>query len=256
VVLAAGRGQRFGGLKQLAAMRADRATVTDVLLERAAEAGVERAVIVVRAEIEPQLRAHLDAIGWPEIPTVFAVQRQPRGTADAVVAARDALDGSAIVVNADDLYPASAFRTLVAHLRDASNEEHATIAFRLDRTLLGARPESRALLLVDDDGVLVGVREGRIEKTRGLRFVRDDRSEPVPADALVSMNMWGFRPSGLAAIETAVSTNDGAAGEIYLPDVVAQMVAAGAPVRALPSDEVCIGLTYADDVDALRSALS
>ena len=256
VVLAAGRGRRFGGLKQLASVRADRSTVTDVLLQRAAEAGVERAVIVVRADIEPRIRAHLDAVGWPGIPTVFAVQRRPRGTADAVLAARDVIEGSAIVVNADDLYPASAFRMLVAHLRDTSSEENATIAFRLDHTLLGARPESRALLTVDDAGVLIGVREGRIEKTPVLQFVRDDRAEPVQGDELVSMNIWGFRPSVFPAIEAAVSAHRTDAGELYLPDVVAQLVASGVTVRVLRSEETCIGLTYREDVDAPRSALS
>jgi bifunctional N-acetylglucosamine-1-phosphate-uridyltransferase/glucosamine-1-phosphate-acetyltransferase GlmU-like protein len=255
VVLAAGRGRRFGGLKQLAAVRADRATVTDVLLQRAAEAGVERAVIVLRSEIEPQVRAHLDAIGWPSIPTGFAVQPQARGTADAVLAARDAVDGPVIVVNADDLYPVSAFRALVDHLRDAPDDEHAAVAFRLDRTLLGTRPESRALLAVGETGLLVGVREGRIEKADGLRFVRGDEAELLRGDELVSMNMWAFRPAVFADILAAVSAHDDA-GEIYLPDVVARMIATGATVRVLRSDEPCIGLTYGEDVDALRTALS
>src|SRR5690348_16402033 len=140
VVLAAGRGRRFGGLKQLTAVLGS-ATVTDVLVQRAAAAGVEQAVIVLRSEIQPQVRAHLDAIGWPAIPVTFALQHQARGTADAVLAARDAVDGAFIVVNADDLYPASAFGALVDHLRDAPDDEHATVAFRLERTLLGTRPE-------------------------------------------------------------------------------------------------------------------
>src|SRR4051794_5098745 len=186
VVLAAGRGRRFGGLKQLAEVRSDRATVTDVLVERAAEAGVGRAVIVLRSEIERQVRAHLDTFGWPSIPTRFAMQHQARGTADAVLAARDAVDGALIVVNADDLYPVSAFRALVGHLCHAPDDEHATVAFRLDRTLLGTRPESRALLAVDHTGLLVGVREGQIEKENGLHFVRGDEAEPVRGDELVS----------------------------------------------------------------------
>jgi len=256
VVLAAGRGRRFGGLKQLTAVRSDRATVTDVLMQRAAEAGVAETVIVVRAEIEPQLRAHLDAIGWPAIPTTFAVQRHARGTADAVLAARDAVEGALIVVNADDLYPASAFRALVDHLRDAPDNEHATVAFRLDRTLLGTRPESRARLTTDDRGLLGDVREGRVEKDGGLRFVRGDESEPLRGDELVSMNLWAFRPSVFAHLAASVSEHDGELGEVYLPDVVARMVATGATVRVLPSDETCIGLTYGDDVDALRTALS
>jgi hypothetical protein len=111
-------------------------------------------------------------------------------------------------------------------------------------------------LTVDDAGLLVGIREGQVEKTGGLRFVRHDRSQPLRGDELVSMNIWAFRPSVFAAIEAAVSAHRSGSGEIYLPDVVAQIVGHGVTVRVLPSDEACIGLTYRDDVDALRSALS
>ena len=158
-------------------------------------------------------------------------------------------------MNADDLYPVSAFRALVGHLCHAPEDEHATVAFRLDRTLLGTRPESRALLAVDHKGLLVGVREGQIEKEDDLHFVRGDEAEPVRGDELVSMNMWAFRPAAFADIVAAVSEHDNAS-EIYLPDVVARMIATGATVRVLASNETCIGLTYAEDVDALRTALS
>src|SRR2546423_12219513 len=168
VVLAAGRGTRFGGLKQLVAVRDDGATVTDLLVRRAADAGIEKAVIVVRPEIEAQVRAHVEAIGSTGIPVELVVQRRPRGTADAVLAARDAVGGPFVVVNADDLYPASAFSSIARHLRDAPAHENAVVGFRVQRTLVGSRPESRALLTIDGAGVLVAVREGSVVKDGGL----------------------------------------------------------------------------------------
>ena len=256
VVLAAGRGTRFGGLKQLVAVRDDGATVTDVLVRRAADAGFERAVIVVRPAIEERIRAHIETMGSTEIPVELAVQRRPRGTADAVLAARDAVRGPLVVVNADDLYPAGAFSLIATHLRDAPAHEHAVVGFRLDRTLVGSRPEARALLTIDEAGALVAVREGHVDKNGGLRFRTATSVEKVRGDELVSMNMWTFRPNVFDALGAAVAelgAHDPDV-EVFLPDVVATMIAGGATVRVLPSDETCIGITYREDVDAVRTA--
>jgi NDP-sugar pyrophosphorylase family protein len=257
VVLAGGLGTRFGGTKQLVAVREDGATVTDVLLERAAAAGIARAVIVVRPEIEDRLRARADRMERTGIRVEVVLQNRPRGTADAVLAAREAIDGSFVVVNADDLYPAVAFSLVAGHLREARSTEHAVVGFRLDRTLVGSRPEARALLTVDEAGAPVAVREGRVEKGAVLRFVTAMSVEPLAGDERVSMNMWGFRPSVFDALAVAVA---GApvttrATEVLLPDVVATMIDQGDTVRVLGCDEPCIGITYPDDVDAVRRLL-
>ena len=257
VVLAAGLGTRFGGTKQLVPVRDDGATVTDVLLERAAAAGIAGAVIVVRPEIEDGLRARAHRMEQPGIRVELALQNRPRGTADAVLAARKAIDGAFIVVNADDLYPAVAFSLVARHLRDARSTEHAAVGFRLDRTLVGSRPESRALLTVGRTGTLVGVREGRVEKGSVLRFVTATSVEPLAGDELVSMNMWGFRPSVFDALTAAV-LGAGAktqSTEISLPEVVATMIEQDEAVRVLGCDEPCVGITYPDDVDAVRALL-
>ena len=257
VVLAAGRGTRFGGLKQLVAVRDDGATVTDVLVRRAAKAGFEQAVIVVRPAIEELVRDHLDEMGAAGIPVELAVQRRPRGTADAVLAARDAVGGPFVVVNADDLYPAGAFALIATHLRDAPAREHAVVGFRLDRTLVGSRPEARALLSIDAAGTLAAVREGNVGKD-GLHFITAMSVEGLRGDEIVSMNMWGFRPSAFDALAASVAelgAHDPDV-EVFLPDVVATMIAGGATVRVLQSDDACIGITYREDVDAVRAAQS
>jgi bifunctional N-acetylglucosamine-1-phosphate-uridyltransferase/glucosamine-1-phosphate-acetyltransferase GlmU-like protein len=255
IVLAAGRGTRFGGPKQLVAVRDDGSTITDILLRRAADVGVERAAIVVHPDIETQVRSHLDAI-LPDGQVVLILQRERRGTADAVLAARDAVPGPMIVVNADDLYPESAFTALAAHLRDAPAHEHAAVGFRVERTRIGARPESRALLDIDESGALRGVREAKIRRDRDGGFSTTEPRDAVAGDRLVSMNMWAFRPGVFDALEAAVDEFERRSvdGEVYLPDVVASMVATGATVRVLPSDETCVSLTYPEDLDAVRSA--
>src|SRR5712675_176569 len=111
VVLAAGRGSRFGGLKQLAPVGAHGAAIMDVLVRRAAEAGFGRAVIVIAPGMADAVWAHLAGLPDPGIPIALATQvprpgrTRPLGTADALLSARPAVDGSFVVVNGDDLYP-------------------------------------------------------------------------------------------------------------------------------------------------------
>jgi bifunctional N-acetylglucosamine-1-phosphate-uridyltransferase/glucosamine-1-phosphate-acetyltransferase GlmU-like protein len=240
VVLAAGKGTRFGGPKQLVPVRDDGATITDVLCARAAAAGIDHAVLVVNPEIEHDVQrgAHVEIV----------VQRHPRGTADAVLTAREVAPGPIVVVNGDDLYPERAF-ALVA----APSREHAALGFRLDRCRIGSGPESRALLECSATGMLSRVREVKIEQRADAAFAVAGESEVVPGDQRVSMNMWLFQPSVFGALDAAVAA--GTEGEVFLPDVVASMVATGEHIRMLPCDDECLSLTYAEDVEVMRSAL-
>jgi bifunctional N-acetylglucosamine-1-phosphate-uridyltransferase/glucosamine-1-phosphate-acetyltransferase GlmU-like protein len=242
VVLAAGQGTRFGGPKQLVAVRDDGATIMDVLIVRAAAVGIVNAVVVVNPEIEREVRAHLG------VSVEVVVQKQRRGTADAVLTAREAAAGPIVVVNADDVYPLSAFAVVAMHL-----DEHAAVGFRLDRGRIGSRPESRALLECDATGLLTQVREVQIERRAGGSFVVAGESAIVAGDQRVSMNMWAFQPSVFDALDAAVAAKT--EGEVFLPDVVAAMVRAGAPVRVVPCDDECVSLTYAEDIAVVRSAL-
>ena len=197
-------------------------------------------------------------MGAAPIPVEIVLQREHRGTADAVLAARSAVSGSIVVVNADDLYPGRAFTSIVDHLRDAPADEHAVVGFRVDRTLNGPRPEMRALLTVDRTGALVGAREGSVEKEEGLRFRTATTLEALRGDELISMNIWGFRPSVFDVLAAAVGETGAhdRGVEVYLPDVVAKMIVGGATIRVLPSDDVCLGITYPEDVAAVRAAWS
>ena len=251
VVLAAGRGTRFGGLKQLVAVRDDGATVTDLLVRRGADAGIEKAVIVVRPEIEAQVRAHVEAIGSTGIPVELVVQRRPRGTADAVLAARDAVGGPFVVVNAK----------IHAHFEGAfvrQNADRAAVAAGVGpyaECKCGIEDRTRAHLLA----TLAQLEPlYALEKDGGLNFRTGTAVDVLRGDEIVSMNMWGFRPSvfdalGAAVAELGVRALD---VEVYLPDVVSMMIAGGTTVRVLLSDEACIGITYREDVAAVRAAQS
>jgi NDP-sugar pyrophosphorylase family protein len=222
----------------------------DVLLARAAACGLANAVVVIRSEIESEVADHFAAHA-PALPvrvvhqSVPSDRDKPLGTADAVLQCRAEITGTFVVVNADDLYPLSAFTLLASHL--ASSDEHGLIAFRLRNTVISDRPVSRALLSFD----------ARAQ----LRAIDERRSiEPatVSGDEWVSMNMWGFQPSIMEALAIAVEgfLAAGANGEVLLPDVVAELVHAGPPVRVIPCEEPCIGVTYAEDVSTVRDTLT
>jgi NDP-sugar pyrophosphorylase family protein len=245
VVLAAGSGVRFGGVKQLAPVGPNGEAILDVLLERAALAGFTRAAIITAPAIEGQMHEHLTA-HRPILPVDIVLQPVPSGTVDAVFRARDVVEGPFAVVNADDLYPADGFSMLADHL--SAEAGHALVAFRVGRTLIGTRPVKRALLDLDDEGRLVALRESTVAAGSGALL----------GDEWVSMNMWGFSPSMFDTLGRAVDDfiANGAAGEILLPEVVSSLVGAGVTVRVLRCEQPCVGITYAEDVDVVREALS
>jgi NDP-sugar pyrophosphorylase family protein len=214
--------------------------------------------------MEAQVRGHLAAMGDTPIPVDLAMQRlvpgrtRPLGTADAVLAARAAVDGSFVVVNGDDVYPEPAFALLAVHLADGAAGEHALVAFRVSQTLSGDRPVSRAIVETDEAGALVAIREGTVVPgAAGLRFETATGSQPIADDACVSMNMWGFRPSIFEPLADAVAqfVAEDRDGEAWLPDVVQAQVDAGATVRVLMCEERCFGVTHEADLAAVRSAL-
>src|SRR5437016_4121800 len=151
VVLAAGLGTRFGGLKQLAPVGPNGEAIIDYAGAWAQAAGFERAVVIVRSEIEETVGAHL-AERWPaSFPYVLVCQdrekrvqgltrEKPLGTAHAVVAVRDQVDGPFAVVNADDLYAQDSYGLLAEHLASARERAHALVAFEVAKTLIGPRP--------------------------------------------------------------------------------------------------------------------
>lgn len=258
VVLAAGRGTRFGGLKQLVAVRDDGAMITDVLIERAAHVGITHVVVVVSEETETLMRDHLTARG-----TVAFVVRQAgaRGTAEALATARAVTSGPVVVLNADDLYPPQAFTLAASHLASAPVPGHAVIGFEVAKTLYGTRPQSRALLEVAD-GRLIGIREGRVSQDPDLTFTAAS-AQPDPAAVaerlggteLVSMNAMVLERDIFDRLDDALTETPSGSPEVYLPDVLAGIVAEGVRVRVLACGEPCHGLTYPEDVSTLATLL-
>ena len=276
VVMAAGIGSRYGGIKQIDPVGPHGEVLLDYVVYDAIRSGFEDVVFVIREEIgaafrelvEPTIAGRvrvryvdqrLDAI-----PSGFGVppeRRKPWGTAHAVLACKEVLDGPFAVINADDFYGRGAFELLHEDLISSDTSggkiRIALVGYPLERTLTDHGHVSRGLCRVAADGTLQEIREReRIQRFgEAIRFAdEENRWHDVAGDAVVSMNMWGFPRVFLAELEGRWEgffrepPQDLRAAEFRLPDVVGDLVREGrASVRVLPTNEQWFGVTHPED---------
>jgi hypothetical protein len=274
-------GSRFGGPKQIAPIGPGGSALIDYAARDAAAAGFGRLVLIVRGEILDAVQSHIEQ-HWPgdlrpeyirqdleptAVEAVAGGRTKPLGTAHAIMAAADRLDGPFGVANADDLYGASAFALLAEHLGGGGG--HALVGYRLANTLLGDRPVNRALCEVDAHGTVTAIVEGAVhvgEDELSWRPIGapDHEARPMKGDEPVSMNLWGFTPDILPVLTDAfiafrASGAIEAGAELFLPNVVGENLrSAGGhlEVTMLVSDDRCLGVTHPDDVPLLQETFT
>jgi len=274
LILAAGVGSRYGGLKQLEPVGPDGAALMDYTIYDALQEGFGRIVLVVRRETEAVIREHMDSGAGKDIEVAYAYQElnalpsgvalpgersKPWGTGHAVLTAAPVLDGPFVVANADDFYGREAIAALGSFLTEptpiSGGVQWAMVGYRLADTLPPSGSVSRALCLQDEDGWLVGLQEVlAIQRDGGVARWEDDRgvAHITPLDALVSMNLWGFTPDVLGHLEDGFTTflagDPTAKEEYYLPVAVADALGDGtARVKVLPDGGRWCGMTSPED---------
>lgn len=271
VVMAAGLGSRFGGTKQLVPVGPAGEVFFDFAISDARQAGVERVVMVVRrsfaAEVEehvnrrhPGLEVHV--VCQDEMPA--PPRERPWGTAQAILAAAPAIDGSFLVVNADDYYGRTPYRLVVDALRvdpaDAALGGGALAAYRLGATVPEAGTVTRAICRTDSGRLtsLVEVHGIARDEDGTIRAAGDT----LPADTPVSLNLWGLPAAVLPGIaerwEAFIDANhDDDRAELLLPTVIGEMIDAGTlEVSVVDVDEDWIGVTNPGDLDDARKRLA
>ena len=284
VVMAAGMGSRYGGLKQIDPVGSQGEAILDFSLFDAHEAGFETAVIIIKEAIRKDF---MDTVGkrleacpleiryaYQEkemLPAGFCVpegREKPWGTSHAVLCAAQQIDGAPFaVINADDYYGKSAFRVIYDYLCTVQNAgDYCMVGYRLDKTVTEHGSVSRGVCTVVD-GKLADITERtRIEKhPDGIQYTEDGETwTPLADDTVVSMNMWGFAPDFLQALndqfpeflEKTVPANPLKA-EYLLPRTIDNLLKAGkATVTVLQSTDRWYGVTYAEDKPVVVAALA
>lgn len=282
VLLAAGHGRRFGGLKQLAPVGPRGEALIDYTARDALACGFDGVVLVVREEIRRELADHARRRFPRALAIALAVQGPLAGTAAALAAAGPFLDGAFGVANADDHYGPGGLACLADELASLAGT-HMLVSYRLADTLLTDAPVTRGVLRVGADGDLEGIAEMRVERdARGGLVGSPVLSGQPPSGDLaapssvalsgaepVSMNLWGFDPSILAEIEVALErfaarrrAEGGAPGafeappELLLPEVIGSLVERGAArVAVRPASGRCIGITHPGDLPLVRALI-
>jgi hypothetical protein len=276
LILAAGMGSRYGGLKQVDPVGPSGETLMDYAVYDALRGGFDRVVFVIRRDFEAEFRARIGrkyegrmAVEYAfqsadDLPPGFAVpaeRTKPWGTAHAVRAARDLIRAPFAMINADDFYGRDAFASLGAFLRDsrpsADNCRHfAMVGYRLNQTLSEHGTVARGVCSVSPAGILQHVQEmTRILPVADGIENRENEAAPVrlTGQETVSMNMWGFTRELMEELEAMFppwlqSNAASLKAEWYIPFVVNELVQQGrADVRVLPTASQWFGVTYRED---------
>ena len=284
VVLAAGMGSRYGGMKQLDPVGPAGQLIIDYSIYDARRAGFEKVIFIIRKENEADFRAaigdrlsHLMEVGYafqaledlPAPYTVPAGRTKPFGTGQAVLSARSLIEGPFAVINSDDYYGPQAFQAVYDHLSthtDGARYQYCMVGYQLQNTVTENGSVSRGVCQVGPDGMLQSVTERtRIVQRDGLiQYADGDSWVTLPGSTTVSMGLWGLGASFLAEAEARFSRflaeelpQNPLKCEYFLPSVISQLIAEDkAQLKVLHSADKWYGVTYREDKPGVVAALA
>ena len=285
VIMAAGMGSRYGGLKQIDPVDNEGHIIMDFSIYDAKRAGFEKVVFIIKKAIEKEFKAGIgDRISqymdveyvYQELDTLpegFEVPEgrvKPFGTGHAILSCKDVVDGPFAVINADDYYGVHAFQEIYKYLTENEDDEkyhYAMVGYILSNTLTENGYVSRGICEMDKDAFLTGITERTHIEQRdmGVQFTEDDGQtwEDIAADSIVSMNMFGFTASMLKELECRFPEflekglkENPMKCEYFLPSVVSDLIEEDkADVKVLRSEDRWYGITYKEDKEAVVSAV-
>lgn len=286
VIMAAGMGSRYGGLKQIDPVDGQGNLIIDFSIYDAVAAGFEKIVFIIKRSIEKAFKEQIGARMESHAEVAYVYQEpdmlpegyqcppgrvKPWGTAHAILCcAQELADAPFAVINADDYYGQSAFRTMFEHLsvlEDDDTYHYVMVGYDLYRTLTDHGHVARGICSLDEDGMLQDVVERtRIEKRDGQAAYTEDGGKswtPLPQGTIVSMNLWGFTPSIFKELKARFPSfldrelgQDPMKCEYFLPFVVDELLREGrADVRVLRCADNWYGVTYKEDKETVERAI-
>ncbi len=283
VIMAAGMGSRFGGLKQIEPVGPGGEIILDYSVYDAVRAGFDKVVFLIKKAIEEDFRAITDGRYDGKIKVEYAFQEldnlpegftvpegrtKPWGTAHAIYSCKDVVDGPFAVINADDYYGVETFKVIYDELTkekvDTGLYDFSMVGFRVENTLTENGHVARGVCKIEDGYMTDIVERTKIMYRDGkIMFTEDEETwEEIPEGTPVSMNLWGFTPEIFTEIEKRFAdflkknADNALKCEFYIPFVVDELVKAGkAKVKALDTDEKWYGVTYKEDKQSVMDAL-
>ena len=280
VILAAGMGSRYGGLKQIDSFSPEGDTIIDFSLYDALQAGFGKFVFIIRKSFEKEFKEIFNKKleGKAEIAYVFQElenvsekyinpeRTKPWGTGHALLMTKTAVKENFAIINGDDFYGKEAFEVMAKSLskKDMNSYDFNTMAYLLKNTVSDHGYVSRGECLVNDKNYLVDVTERtHIEKIDGKIIRKDDDGTYISIDGntVVSMNFWGFTPRffefGQALFEKFLEMNkENLKAEFYIPNIISDILKSSiATVEVLKSDAKWFGVTYKDDKPIVQKAI-
>ena len=285
VIMAAGMGSRYGGLKQIDPVDEQGHIIIDFSIFDAVKAGFEKVVFIIKKEDEADFKecigdrmskkmdisyVYQDLHNLPEGFTVPEGRVKPWGTGHAIASCLGKVDGPFAVINADDYYGQHAFETIYNYLNTHEDDEqyrYTMVGYVLENTLTDHGHVARGVCETDDQGYLVGIHERtRIEKRgEGAAYTEDDGKTwtEIPKGSTVSMNMWGFSKSILEELENRFAAflkenleSNPLKCEYFLPTVVGELLEEEkATVEVLKSSDRWYGVTYKEDKEVVVEAV-
>ena len=282
VVMAAGMGSRFGGLKQITPVDEQGDIIMDFSLYDARRAGFRKVVFIIKKAIEESFKENVGRRmeDWfdvryayqelDKLPAGYAVPEgrvKPWGTAHAIACAAEEIDGPFAVINADDFYGRTSFQAVYDFLTgDAPVNQQAMVGYRLKNTVTENGSVARGVCQVEN-GLLTDITERTHIEQRGSGIVYTEDGEtflPLSGETLVSMNLWGFHQEMLeeftgrfkAFLDENLPKNP-LKCEYYLPSVANAQIREGrGTIRVLPTAECWHGVTYREDLRSVREAVA
>jgi UTP-glucose-1-phosphate uridylyltransferase len=284
VVMAAGMGSRYGGLKQIDPIGPNGEIIIDYSIYDAVKAGFGKVVFIIKKEIEEAFR---EKIGnkleklididyvyqkLEDVPAGFQIpleRKKPWGTGHAVMSCRNMVDTPFAVINADDFYGSTSFKVAHDYLVNAKDDngiyQYCMVGFILENTLTEHGYVARGVCTADSDGHLSEIHE----RTKIMKFGNETKYTEddvnwvvIPEGSIVSMNLWGFTPSIFKELETHFpeflekSKDNPLKAEYFLPSVVDRLIVENkAKVKVLISKERWYGVTYQEDKPLVKEAV-
>ena len=284
VILAAGMGSRYGGLKQMDPVDEEGHKIIDFSIYDAKDAGFEKVVFIIKKEMEADFK---ELVGEPisrhmeveyvfqeltDVPEGFTIPEgrvKPWGTTHAIMQCRDVVKGPFMVINSDDYYGKSGYKVMYDFLCDTADEDYsyAMVAYELGKTLTEKGSVTRGVCNTDDNGNLSHIVETKnlVKDGDGAAVMAEDGGlTPIDVDTPVSMNMWGFKASLFEEFDKALDRffkekveDNPQKAECLIPTEVDVLIKSGkATVKALSSSDKWFGVTYKEDkpfvVDSIK----